>query len=244
MGRGPMGGPPPGAGMSATTARLFGENAAFTADLEMEARGGDAGDGVSMPGKVAFDHGKFRSEMDLSNMKRGQAPPQGMEQMKAMGMDKMVMISRPDKKLSYMIYPGLQGYVENPLPEGEAEAASASDLKMETTELGKEDVDGHPCVKTKAVVTDKEGKTHEALVWNATDLNRFPLRMEMTESGTTVTMNYRNVKLDKPGAEAFEPPAGCAKYENMQQMMQQVMMKRFGGGAVPGSIPRQRPADR
>jgi len=87
--------------------------------------------------------------------------------MKQMGMDKTVRILRPDKKVEYLIYPGLQAYVEEAIKNADA-ARPESDYTVETTELGKETVDGHACVKNKVTVTDKEGKKHECTVWNAT----------------------------------------------------------------------------
>jgi hypothetical protein len=149
-----------------------------------------------------------------------------------MGMDRMIMISRPDKKTGYQVYPGLQAYVENPLPAQES-GSSPSDFKIETTELGKETVDNHPCVKNKTVVTDKDGNKHESTVWNATDLKKFPIKIEHLENGTKVMMLFHDVSLSKPAAGLFDAPSDATKYDSMQAMMQQSMMKRFGGGA-PG----------
>jgi hypothetical protein len=233
---GRMGGPPPGPGLSGSTAKLFGQNSSFSASLEMQA-GGDGSEPMSMPGKIFFDEGKSRFEMDISEMKGGKMPPQAAAHMKSMGMDKMVMIARPDKKVGYQIYPAMQAYVENPLPAQET-AAAPSDFKIELTELGKETVDNHACIKNKAVVTDKEGAKHESTIWNATDLKNFPVKIEQTESGTKVTMLFHNVNLSKPDATLFDPPADATKYDSMQAMMQQVMMKRFGGG-LPGGPPGQ-----
>jgi hypothetical protein len=231
FGGGPMGGSSSGVGLSGSAVRLFGENSAFSANVEIEAKGGAAGESLLMPGKMAFDKGKSRFDMDLSQLKSEKMPPGAADQMKAMGMDKMSMISRPDKKQSYMVYPNLKAYVEMPLADREAQAATAEDWKLETTELGKETVDGHSCIKSKAIVTDKDGKKYEATVWNATDLKKFPVRMQMSEQGTLITMTYKNVKLAKPDSGEFDPPSGLTKYNSMPEMMQQVMMKRFNPGA-------------
>jgi hypothetical protein len=102
---------------------------------------------------------------------------------------------------------------------------------METTELAKETVDGHACVKNKVVVTDEKGEKHESTTWNATDLKDFPIKIETTEQGTPMTMSFKNVKLAKPQASQFEPPAGFKKYDNFMTMMQEEMSKRMGGGA-------------
>lgn len=229
--RGGMGGPLPsfGGGM----AKIFGDNSAYSAKLEMHSSGGDAGADVTMPGKLAYLEGKSRFEMDMTEIKGGNLPPGSAAQMKQMGMDKIITISRPDKNITFMIYPGLQAYVEMPMPDPDA-AKPASDFKSEATELGKETVDGHPCVKNKVVVTDKAGTAHQSTVWNATDLKNFPLKIETTDSGATVTMLFKEVKFDKPDAAQFDPPAGLKKYDSMMTMMQQEMMKRMGGGmAMP-----------
>jgi hypothetical protein len=226
-----MGGPPPGPGLSGSTAVLFGENDSFSATLEMQNGGGDDADTMTMPGKIFFDQGKSRFEMDTSQLKGSKMPPSAAAQMKSIGMDKMIMISRPDKKVGYMVYPGMQAFMENPLPEREA-AAPASDYKMEVTEIGKEIVDGHPCIKNQAVVTDKDGTRHQALVWNATDLKKFPVKIEQQEGNTKVTMSFRDISFSKPAADLFEPPSNATKYDSMQSMMQQVIMKRMGGAGL------------
>jgi len=225
--RGGMGGPLPsfGGGM----AKIFGDNSAYSAKLEMHSGGGAAGAEVTIPGKLTYLGGKSRFEMDMTEMKGGDLPPQAAAQMKQMGMDKMIIISRPEKNITFMIYPGLQAYVQMPPPDPDA-AKPASDFKSEATELGKETVDGHACVKNKVVVTDKAGTARQSTVWNATDLKNFPVKIETSDGGTTVTMLFKDVKFDRPEAAQFEPPAGFKKYDDMMTMMQQEMMKRMGGG--------------
>lgn len=225
---GGMGGSPGGPNFGGSMSKLFGDNKTFTAALEIQAKEGAAGD-TSLPGKLSFDDGKSRFEMDMSKMKNSKMPPSAVEQMKAMGMDTMVVISRPDKKLSYMVYPNLKAYAEMPLKDSENPEA-ISKLKMETTELGKETVDGHPTVKNKVVVTDAKDKKQEFTVWNATDLKSFPVKLEMIERGTTVTMLFKEVKLAKPEAKLFDAPSDLKRYDNMMSLMQEEMMKRMDSG--------------
>ena len=222
---GGMGGPPPGPRFGGDMAKIFGENSAFSANLEMHTAGAASGD-MTMPGKLAYLDGKSRFELDMSQMKSKQMPP--AEQMKQMGMDKLIVIARPDKKVSYVVYAGLESYMENSLRDADANNTEA-DYKSEITELGKETVDGHACVKNKVVVTDKDGKAHESTVWNATDLKKFPVKVETVENEMTVTMLFKDVKLAKPAADQFEPPTGFKKYDSMMSMMQEQMMKRMGG---------------
>jgi hypothetical protein len=225
---------PSGPDLNAATAKLFGDHQSFSANLEFTSQDG-TGRATTIPGKISFDDGKSRFEMNLTTMKGSKMPPQAAAQMKAMGMDSLVSISRPDKSVVYIVYPGLQGYVENPLTKGQG---STNDFQTSVTALGHETVDGHDCEKNKVVITDKEGQTNNATVWNAVDLEKFPLKIETTEEQQTVTMHFTEVSMKKPDAANFEPPTGLTKYDSVQALVQTQMMKKMqemrgGMGAMP-----------
>jgi hypothetical protein len=223
---GPMsGGSQLGGGMD----KLFGDNKAFSATLEVQTKD-PSGSLMTIPGKLAFDAGNSRFEMNMSEMKGGKIPPAAAAQMKAMGLDRMVTISQSDKKTIYLIYPNVQSYVEM-TSDHPAVATTKEDATIETTKLGDETIAGHPCVKNKDVITDKQGGKQEFTVWNATDLKNFPIQIEMIAQGNTVNMSYTDLNFSKPDAGLFNPPGGFTRYDNMQAMMQQVMMKKMGGGA-------------
>jgi Domain of unknown function (DUF4412) len=235
--RGGMGGPGGGPDLGGAMAKLFGDNKAFSATLQIEtANPSGAGENMSLTGSEAFDNGKTRFEMDMSSMKGSQMPAGHMAQMKSMGMDKVVSITRPDQKSHYLVYPGLQAYVEIPVQNSEF-TKPESDFKVEITELGKDTVEGHPCIKNKAVVTDDQGNKHEATLWNATDLNKFPIKIETTEQGHKMTLLFKDVKLSKPDASLFEPPSDYKKYDNFMSMMMQHMQGMHGG--MMGQPPAQ-----
>ena len=228
---GQRGGGSPGPNFDNALAKLFGANQTFSAVMEFQTSG-PKGDNMTLPGKFSFDAGKSRFEMNMSEAQGTSMPPSAAAQMKAMGMDSMVTISRADKNLAYLVYPGLSSYAEMTLPSSAAHA-DAADFKIETSELGKETVDGHNCVKNKVTVTDKDGGKHESTVWNATDLKDFPVKIVTNESGHPATMLFKNVSFDKPAASLFEPPSGFTKYTDVQTMMQTEVMKKMGGMAHP-----------
>ena len=214
------------------TGKLFGEHQTFSATMEFETGDPVSGHAMTMPGRLIFDNGKSRFEMNMAEMKGAAMPPEAVEQMKSMGMDRMVSISRPDKKMTYVIYPGMQSYVENPVLEKNG-AKTPDDFKVETTALGREMADGHDCLKNKVVVTDKDGKKHESTVWNAPDMKNFPIKIETTEAGQSAVMHFKDVAFTKPAASAFEVPADLKKYPSMPAMIQEVMMKKMGGMMPP-----------
>ena len=231
FGRGPGSGPS-GPDLSGAMGKLFGDHPAFAADTNLRTKIGESGKETIVPGKLAYLEGKSRFEMDITQMKGGQIPPDAAEQMKQMGMDKMIIVSVPEKKMSYLIYPGLEAYTEIPTPSPDA-AKRSSDFEAKVTELGRESIEGHGCLKNKTEVTDKEGKKREFTVWNATDQKKFPLKIETKEGNTNTVIQFKDVKFDKPEASQFEPPASYKKYDNVMSMMQQEMMKRMGNMQMP-----------
>lgn len=228
---------PPGGGygpnFGGATGKLFGENPSFTAVMELQTTD-PSGNVVTMPGKISLAAGKSRFEMNLTEMKGSKMPANASAQMAKMGLDRLITVSRPDKNVSYAIYPGMNSYVENKNTEATSHADPA-DYKTETTELGRENVEGHPCAKNKVVVTDKDKVQHESTVWNATDLNNFPVKIQTREKTGDVIMQFKKISLVKPDDSLFETPAGYTKYESMQTMMQAEMMKKMGAGmGMPG----------
>jgi hypothetical protein len=214
------------------TAKLFGGNSAFSGIIETHAAIGTLT--TVMPGKVFALDGNTRTEMSLEDITGSPIPPAQISQMKAMGMNNVIVITRPDRQVAYLVYPDLKAYAENPIHDPSA-TNSLDSFKLESTEVGKEDVEGHPCVKHNAVVTDGLGAKHEYTVWNATDLKQFPVKIESTAGTQTTDIYYNNIKLSKPDASLFEPPAGFKKYGNIQSLMIEEASKRISGGAaVPG----------
>jgi len=222
------GGGPTGPQLNPALVKLFGDHKAFSAELEFQVTEGGQGEAMSLPGKIAFQDGNSRFEMDLSNAKGGRIPPNAAAQMKQMGMDKLVSMSLPKKNVSYLIYPALESYVELPV-ENPGAAKTDAEFEKEVTEIGKEKIGAQECIKNKVVVTDKDGTTRESTVWNSVDLKKFPVKIETTEEGNLVVLLFKDVNFSKPDASNFVPPPAFTKYDNMMDMVQQVMMKRMGG---------------
>ena len=234
MGANPHGGmgmgPAAGLDFTGPLGKLFGGAEAFSAKLQMQLTLPNQAEPLTVPGKIAVDHGKSRFEMNMTEAAGPHMPPGAAEQLKAMGMDQIIMISLPDQKTNYMVYPSLTAYVGMPVRNPEL-TRPESDFKIEKTELGKETIAGHPCVKNKDVVTDNKGDKHESTVWNATDLKDFPLKIETTENNHTMTLLFTDVTLSAPKASLFSPPSDYKKYDNQMDLMREQMMKRMGGGA-------------
>jgi hypothetical protein len=207
--------------------KLFGGQQAFSAMLEWQTADPRDGTAVTIPGKIIVDGNKSRFEVDMTQIKPNKISSGEAAQLKQFSMEKVVMIDRPDKKVSYMVYDGLQSCIENQLTDPQTIAAP-DDFKMQTTKLGEETVDGHPCVKNQILVTDKQSNTNEFTTWNATDLKNFPVKIQTTDSGSATIMSFREISFAKPVAGLFEPPAGYTKYDSIMAMMRDQMMKQLG----------------
>jgi hypothetical protein len=209
----------------AVTRMLFGDNQCFVADMEVITTGKEGE--ISMNSRMSVDDGKCRFEFNVADIKGTQVPPGAAEQMRSMGMDRTIVISRDNGRDITLVYPGLSGYVSIPAPHGAQAEGALEAVKMNAHEVGTETLDGHKCVKNAITITDNRGAKHESTVWNAKDMKNFPLMIKMNEGGMAVTMRFRNVTFDTPPEVLFNPPAGCTKYPSVPAMMQQALMKRF-----------------
>lgn len=213
----------PAGGFNPAMMKLFGKNNAFTAKATVRMLDDTDKESMSMVVNSSFLDGKMRQDVDLNNMKSAMMSPQILGQMKQMGMDKVSVILRPDKKASYLIYPGLKSYVDMPMTREDA-AALDQKPKIEKSDLGKESIEGHPTMKKKVVMTFADGKKQESTVWEATDLKDFPVRMQIAENGQNVIITYSDVQFTKPDVKQFEAPTGFERYDNPQKMMMEKMM--------------------
>lgn len=76
----------------------------------------------------------------------------------------------------------------------------------------KETIDGHPTKAENYTVTNNSDGTITAKLklWEAEDLQGFPVRMEIDPPRTKkFTLDYTNVSLDKPDPKLFTIPAHC-----------------------------------
>jgi len=193
-------------GVSATLAKLFGSHTGFTAQADVQVLDRAGTEALRMPMNFAHLDGKIRVEIDITQIKSREFTAKVVSQMKQVGAGKIISVIRPDKKESYIMYPGTQNYTVVPMPKAEAEAAGKP-LKMEKTALGSETVDGHPCVKNHVVVKDNQNVIIEATTWNATDLKDFPVQIETKDQGNTSIMRFNKIQFTRPDAKKFEPPA-------------------------------------
>lgn len=215
-----MGGNPSQA-VSKALSKLFGANASFTADSEVEVDGPQK---ATLEMSLTFHQGKTRTEIDLTKMKSGSLPPGAAEQMKAMGMDRVISISDDKSPTAIIIFPGMKSYVSMTNPSTGKETAES---KIEETALGKETIDGKEMLKQKVTINEPNGKSTDLTVWRPAT-GEFPAQIEFNESGTKAKMKFKNVVKKTPDATLFAVPKDFEKFDSPQAMMMKKMMEKAG----------------
>jgi hypothetical protein len=204
--RAQLGGGAPG-GVNAALMQLFGRSTFFSARVDVVVVDSSRQELLRMPMNFAALDGKIRIEIDVSQIRSKQVTPEILSAMNREGIGKLTTIIRPDKRASYIVYPGLRNYSIVPMSKAEADAVGKP-LNTERAELGREIIDGHACVKNRVTVKNEQTVILEATTWNATDLKDFPIRIETTDKGSTSTLRFQQIQFARPDGRQFEPPPG------------------------------------
>ena len=221
----PGGGQP---GVNAAMLKLFGDIPGFTAKADVRLQDKATKDLTTMTMGFAMLDNKVRLELDMTQVKSRQITKESLATLKNAGLDKLATVVRPDRKTAILIYPVIGGYVEMPMSRDEVTDMERI-YSIAKTRIGKETIDGHPCEKTKVTLAASSGASQEATVWYATDLRDFPVKIEMNQPEALLVMLYKEVKLIRPDARLFEPPAGFTRHGNIELLMQSAVFKALGG---------------
>jgi hypothetical protein len=225
------------AGMSAALTKLFGTTTAFAAKGEMQVTDAAHNEVAFWPMDFAILDRRIRVKIDLAETRNKDMPPGTGATLKKIGMSEVVSIIRPDKKVLYVIYPDQRVMLAMPLPKEDYEGSDKAP-QVSKTPLGKEIIDGHPCVKNRVLISDSAGQTAEAITWDATDLKNLPIQIETQEKdptspqgNTTSLVRFKQIQFARPDAALFEPPSGYTQYNNAEDLKLGVMKKMMDSAA-------------
>jgi hypothetical protein len=218
-------------GLNAALVRLFSGVSGFTAQLEIRMLDAKGVETLNAPMRFSFLEGKMRGELDVAKLKSQDLPPLTATAASTVGLDHVVTLVRPDKQETYLLYPSAQACVVTPIDAADV-AALKQPAKLTRTPLGRETVDGHPCIKSRVVITEGSGRKYEATVWGATDLKDFPVKVQTVDGTDVVIMHFQQVRFERPDGKQFDLPAGTAKYDDASQLTRGVLKKLLGGGSA------------
>jgi len=150
---------------------------------------------VSMKGHVNYTPTRERREMVMGS-----------------GGDKMIMITRHDKKVAWTLMPSEKMYMEASI----AQAKSKEDLssyKIEQTVIGPETVNGVSTTKSKIIMTGPKGEKMGGFMWTTKD--NIVVKMDAIAIDKKQKHRYKteltNLKIGKQDPKLFEVPAGYQK---------------------------------
>lgn len=122
-------------------------------------------------------------------------------------MQQMVIITRGDKKLSWMLMPEQKMYMENQIKPGSV-PVEKDPAQVEKTMIGKETIEGRAAKKYK--VTFANGKEKFSAYQWFLDENGFPVKTAALD-GSWLN-EFKNIKTGAQPAGLFELPEGFKKF--------------------------------
>lgn len=200
---------------------VFDEKQAFIARASVLLRNPDKVVLVSNTVAYACRAGKFRTELQPTKMSAAKNASSG-ESALHRSINEIVYMTCPERATVYAFYPSLKGYMEVPDPF----AAFNKSRQIEKTDLGQDAVNGHPCFKRKLLVSaGNPGPRREFTVWEATDMNRFPVQVEFASGTNTVQVQFSEVQPGTPDPSLFQPPAESKYYATPDALMTGFMIQ-------------------
>ena len=139
-----IGSPP---GWNAAMTRLFGDIQAFSAKAELRVLDKAGKETITLPMNFALLDRKVRMDIEMTQMKGPQVPPEQVANLKQMAMDRLSCVIFPETKMTAIIFPALAAYVEMPLPEEEA-AALNKKFKIDKARSAGNRLKGTPAPRT------------------------------------------------------------------------------------------------
>jgi hypothetical protein len=120
-----------------------------------------------------------------------------------------IHITRPDKKLTYIILPQQQAYAEMPITgDLQKNMMTLTDKdKAKMKKIGEETISGFVCDKYETTLSH-QGRPLNFQIWIARDLGA-PVKV-ISEDGT-FGMEYKDIKQEQVADSLFEPPSGFRK---------------------------------
>jgi hypothetical protein len=214
----------------AELAKILGSEFSFSAEGNFTVKRVSQPDPVKFAMSIKCLDGNLRGEIDFRTVPPEQARAAGIPPgLDRLGLDRVIVLAFPEKKQVFLLCPGLRAYCE--APSGAITAAGAA-ARTYRSDLGKETIDGHPCLKKSVTVTGANFQGAKAIRWEATDMKGFPIKSEVRSGADTILVKFANVKLQRSGSSLFMIPAGYERYETFQDLAvaaaQQAVLKQLG----------------
>jgi hypothetical protein len=212
---------------------LYPPNSNFSADAEIQMKATGSSSMV-IPMRFVVSGSHMRNELDAPRWPV--IPPETGKAMTSLKVDQIVFVTRLDRKKVSVLFPRIQAFFEEPIPDSAIEEARIKSEKtvLTKTALGEEQLDGQRCTKTKVTASDAQDEA--ATVWLAQDI-QFPVKIEVATPNGTTTVLFKNVKLGAAKDSDFELPPNYTRRKNadeITQLARELFARSTPGGGGPG----------
>jgi hypothetical protein len=192
--------------------QLAGSNFAFSANARLSVSGET--NSVTVDLSYAVLNTKIRTDFVISDNPALGFRPENLAKVKHCGFDRTTAIMTPDK--FFYIYTNWQAWVESTYQ------FTNTQFTIRKTQLDREVIDGHQCVKYD-VFASGGGRYVTAMVWLASDMDGFPVRMDWkNEEGLNWRLLFSNINIRPPKPELFEIPDGYKRYSGINELVKAV----------------------
>lgn len=224
--------------VAAALSEFLSDSRSFVARLEIQIPGDDTHEPATLPLTVAMDQGQMRFDLRLADIGQELVPSEFLSPLRQAGWDRLQVNYHPQAP-TRLVVPAEKAYVEfAKSTTGPTKMENDAMLKlgrMEKELLSIESVDGHPCRKYR--LTSKEGnQVEEAYVWEATDLERLPIKLFVKTEGLVYSFQFKQLRMGRPDSRVFGIPANYRKASSAQELFAGVLLKSIGSGKIPFSL--------
>jgi len=206
-------------GMAAVVLKLCPDTPEFSAKTTVEIVGKQGELQTAMTIGLALRETNMWQDLNVAKMP--QLPPNVRAAMIIADLDRIIIITRVDRNLVYVVFPGVEAYSAFPIPDAVLHEIKERDkaASFDSTPIGEEIVDGHPCMVTKLVVTEPGRPTDEAILWRASDLDGFPVKIEVRETRRTTKLDFSKVEVGRPDQSLFEVPTNYLRLATTAEIL-------------------------
>ena len=191
--------------------QLLGTNSAFSATIHLAYIAGTNSFNADM--SYAILNRNIRSEFSISKIPDLKFSPKALAKAQRCGLDHTIAVESSDK--SFFLYPDIRAWVDMT----KSNQSLRAQRKIRKREIYQETLNGHPCIKY-GVLMSGDGRYRSALLWEATDLHGFPLRMDWTgDDGANWSVEFSDVDTKPPHPQLFEIPSGYRRYSDLEELV-------------------------
>ena len=191
---------------------------AFSAKVEIDVSGKADPLPSAATGTIESQGGNLRWEAKLGDIQSPQLSQNARAVIRQVNGNQFLVLTRSDQKANYLVLTGAQAYLEQPLPPMRLSGAHSK--------AATEQIEGRDCSKEKLRAVQSGGLTNDVVVWRAKDLKNLPVQIQFTDSGETVQVRFRDISVRAISTERFRVPAGLARYNSVEDLVQSVVVER------------------